>query len=339
MSAFIEIGYRPYAGPRHTGRPTWLLIAEATLAQIWRLRFLRVLVFLSWAPLLYFSLIFFAIGQVTQVAKDPLAAPPMLAAALLGVLGPQGFQAIGEGSPEIRLALWSALFFFLSTSSQVLAALLVPALVGPGLVADDVQSGSLALYFSRPIGRWQYLGGKLLAVMALIASVSLVPMLVLYTLSIFFSPSIDLVRDTYPVALRILAAGVVLVVPSSCLVLWLSSLSARRGTIAFLWIAFILGSLVINQVLSAGLRRAMGADMKSDPTVLFSYSGNLRRVLSGVFNAAEHVRALAEFQPALLQVVRRLEAAGDWRLSLVILAVLAVAALTMVASFVKRRMA
>jgi ABC-2 type transport system permease protein len=70
-------------------------------------------------------------------------------------------------------------FHNLLTFQGVLAGL-ITAFVGPTLVAPDLANGALPMYLSRPFSRWEYILGKGSVLGALIASVTLVPVLVCF---------------------------------------------------------------------------------------------------------------------------------------------------------------
>jgi ABC-2 type transport system permease protein len=71
-------------------------------------------------------------------------------------------------------------FFFTFCRFQGVLASLVAAVVGPGLVSPDLANGALALYFSRPFSRTQYVSGKLTTLALLLSLITWIPGLVLY---------------------------------------------------------------------------------------------------------------------------------------------------------------
>jgi len=71
-------------------------------------------------------------------------------------------------------------FFFTFCRFQGVLASLVAAVVGPGLVSPDLANGALALYFSRPFSRTQYVAGKLTTLALLLSLITWIPGLLLY---------------------------------------------------------------------------------------------------------------------------------------------------------------
>ena len=71
-------------------------------------------------------------------------------------------------------------FFYTFCRFQGILASLVTAVVGPGLVSPDLANGALALYFSRPFSRTQYVAGKLTTLALLLSLITWIPGLILY---------------------------------------------------------------------------------------------------------------------------------------------------------------
>ena len=71
-------------------------------------------------------------------------------------------------------------FFMNFLSVQGVLAGLMTAFVGPGLVAPDLTNGALSVYLSRPFSRAEYILGKGTVLGSLIASITLIPGLILF---------------------------------------------------------------------------------------------------------------------------------------------------------------
>lgn len=67
------------------------------------------------------------------------------------------------------------------TVQGILAGLLT-AFVGPSLIAPDLTNGALPLYLSRPISKTEYILGKGMVLGSLIASITLLPVLLVFTI-------------------------------------------------------------------------------------------------------------------------------------------------------------
>src|SRR6266851_4353431 len=71
---------------------------------------------------------------------------------------------------------------------QTLFTLLLSIFGGAGLIANDLRTGAILVYLSRPLTRRDYVLGKLGVLMALNLSVTLVPDLLLYAIGIALAP-------------------------------------------------------------------------------------------------------------------------------------------------------
>ena len=71
-------------------------------------------------------------------------------------------------------------FFLIVLQIQGSLAGLLTAFVGPSLIAPDLNNGALPLYLSRPISRTEYILGKGLVLGSLIASITLLPTLLMF---------------------------------------------------------------------------------------------------------------------------------------------------------------
>ncbi len=73
-------------------------------------------------------------------------------------------------------------FFQIFMFVQSLAAIVLAALVGPGLIAPDLSNGALPLYFSRPLSRTEYVVARMLALVGILSAVTWVPGLMLFSM-------------------------------------------------------------------------------------------------------------------------------------------------------------
>lgn len=236
----FEFGYRSWDGAR---TPLWSRWLPITLVEI-RLAyknsaFLRRLMFMAWAPLLYFGPLFFAIGAVTEPQKTIEASAPggppnargftrrvsLLSQFTRGVLPSGVAEQLEEHPNEVRPLAWTIAFHLFLSTTTGLALLLVVLIVGPKLISRDSRDKSFLLYFSKPITKWDYLGGKFGAILGFVAFVSMGPALALYALSIGFSPNWRTFIDTLSVFWRIPVATLVVVTPMAMVMLFFSSLS------------------------------------------------------------------------------------------------------------------
>jgi hypothetical protein len=325
VTALLEYGYRRFHGGRRGRGWRWAVVAAAAIRQNWRSKLVRWWALACWLPVLLGGVFFYLVGQVTASGAGGTPSP-VIEQFLLGLSAADPFllERLLQDPSTVRVALWTLAFEFMARTTQLLATLLVPALVGPGLIADDCRQGALTLYFSRPLGVVDYLVGKFVAVAFFIALVSLAPMVGLYVVSIMCAPSLAVLQETWLVGLRVVLAGLVLVVPTALLVLGLSSLTSHRGYLAFLWIGFVLGSLIISAVLRPAFEVWFDAgDSPPDYALLCSYPDNLITTASWVLDLEGAARPLAADSRSFRRALRRLSTRQPPQLAVLILSVLA----------------
>lgn len=112
---------------------------------------------------------------------------------------------------------------------QSLIVMILLAFSGSLLVGADFRTRALPFYLSRRIDRVHYIAGKLLAVSALIALLTMIPAFVLFIEYGMFTTSFDYWIDNWAIALSILSYGLVL---CAVLSIWIVTLSAYLQTIA-----------------------------------------------------------------------------------------------------------
>lgn len=231
-----ELGYRHWEGKRIHPWLRWLAIARSDIGIAYRSnKTLRRFLILAWMPILYFGPVFFAVGWVADPAND-LSEGGLFAEIAVEIIPPGVIDEL-RANPEVLLpAVWAPAFFFFFSLTQFLS-LVVLALVAPPLISKDVRSKAFLLYFSKPISSWEYLLGKLSVALFFIFVITLFPALLLYAISIAFSPDLGTLVATAPILARIFAAALVVGVPASMVALLLSSLTRDYRIATFAWMA------------------------------------------------------------------------------------------------------
>jgi ABC-2 type transport system permease protein len=113
------------------------------------------------------------------------------------------FQLDPEEVGRFFAQLFNATFFYdwFMRPTQFMA-LLVTIVVGPVLVTSDIRNNGLALYFSRPVRRSEYVIGKALVLVLLLSVITWVPGLLLFVFQSYLE-GFDWMRDNYRVAVGI----------------------------------------------------------------------------------------------------------------------------------------
>jgi ABC-2 type transport system permease protein len=194
--------YRRYEarGPLRTLR-SWPIMREALRLILAKRVFLGLLV-MAWVPFVGFVIYIWALTQFPQAEK----------------MFPVG------GAVFARFFHW-----------QELLVLILTAFAGAGLVANDLRTGAILVYLSRPLTRRDYVLGKMGVLLALILSVTMVPGLLLYGVAVALAPEHFLKWNLTWIAPAVVANSLVMALAWSLLMLAVSSLSksARVAGLAF----------------------------------------------------------------------------------------------------------
>jgi len=179
--------------------------------------------------------------------------------------------------PDVRrLAPIDDKFFLDSMAFDIPPMLLMAAFAGAGLVANDMRTGGLLLYLSRPLTLVDYILGKFAIVFTALSTVTLVPGLALFLGARSLAP--DVLGDAAHLLLipKIVGFGLVLVLPASALVLAMSAL-ARSARFAGLGFFFVIMGSSLAQVIAWGSTRSAYSG-------LISIQACMRRVGEAIFD-------------------------------------------------------
>jgi len=148
--------FRPYDGPRETPGTRWLVLARYALGD--------------------------ALSQKKTVALLVLSAFPVLAAAVMIYLR-HNLEALKILQiPLDKLVAINGNFFYQLISIQTFLAFLLTVATGSRILVADLRDNALPLYLARPLTRFEYLLGKVVAIAVLGSLVSWVPSLLLFGL-------------------------------------------------------------------------------------------------------------------------------------------------------------
>jgi ABC-2 type transport system permease protein len=75
-------------------------------------------------------------------------------------------------------------------NGQLIFAMLITTFAGAGLIANDLRTGAILVYLSRPLTKADYIMGKLGVLLALNLGVTLVPALLLYGVGVALAPDV-----------------------------------------------------------------------------------------------------------------------------------------------------
>jgi ABC-2 type transport system permease protein len=160
-------------------------------------------------------------------------------------------------------------------SGQIGPAMLLAVFAGAGLVANDLRTGAILAYLSRPLTRRDYIAGKLGIVLALTLSVTAVAGIFLYLVAVALAPDRFLTWQLWWLGPAVLLYGTVTALVFSLLILAISAL-ARSARIAGLG-AF--GLVVALEIANGILRNVYDTQWTS----ILSITSNLRALGVALF--------------------------------------------------------
>ncbi|MFM8635427.1 MAG: ABC transporter permease subunit [Planctomycetia bacterium] len=247
-----DVGYRGWDGVRRGPGHAIGVIATTGIRLAWTSRWLRRALLFAWSPALFFAASFFAFeqaveeGRLTSMREGArlgrnLDGVGMLGTVLADTLGhSSGADAPATEAEEIvrtRRLVWSRLLLAFVRAPQAVLLAVVVGLVAPTLISRDLRAKAWLVYFTRPVGRLEYILGKGLVLAAIIGGITLLPAVSLWLMGVLVSPSVTVALATWDLPLKVIASSIVLMVPTALLALAYSSLTAESRIASFAWFA------------------------------------------------------------------------------------------------------
>lgn len=253
-----DVGYRGWDGERTSQWSRWAIISFTGIRLAAKSKWVRRILFVAWLPVMYWGFGFFFIEKAIDTDTGILSSasqeldieniPDNVAKREITRQLSDQFamfphaedlvDSLNSGDEErIRSDVWRWLLMVFFRYPQSLLILFLIGTVAPVLISRDLRSRAFLLYFSRPIGKLEYIFGKLCVPAAFIVAVTTLPAIALYFFAIMMSPSISVVWSTWDIPFRIIAATFVLVIPTASIALMLSSLTHESRFANFSWFA------------------------------------------------------------------------------------------------------
>jgi len=158
-------------------------------------------------------------------------------------------QSLNDPS-RARHEVWSVLILTYFRYPQLTTMVLLVGLIAPMLVSYDLRSKAYLLYFSRPLSPAEYILGKSAVVWFFLGAIVTVPAVILYCIGVLLSPDLSVVGETWDILLRIIAASLVLLIPTTALALCYSSWTSESRYASFAWFATWALGFVAYQILT-----------------------------------------------------------------------------------------
>jgi ABC-type transport system involved in multi-copper enzyme maturation permease subunit len=206
MSPIHDQSYRRYQGTRLPLGRSWAIIAGAGIRGMLGRKLFLLLMVLSWIPFVVRAVQIYAVTMYPQAGQIL----PLDASLFRDFLEQQG--------PFV---------FFVSVY------------VGSGLIANDRRANALQIYLSKPLLRVEYIAGKLAVLLFFLASITLLPALLLVIVQMALAGGLGLVRTSPQIVPAVVLASIVRVGVASFTMLALSSLSKSTRYVAVLYTGVI----------------------------------------------------------------------------------------------------
>jgi ABC-2 type transport system permease protein len=175
---------------------------------------------------------------------------------------------------------------------QTLFTLLLSIFGGAGLIANDLRTGAILVYLSRPLTRRDYVLGKLGVLLALNLSVTLVPGLLLYLIALALAPDQFAKWSLAWIGHAVVLHSLVLSLVMSLIALAVSSLSRSARVAGLGFFGLVFGLEIVRGVLRALYDRPEPA--------LLSIQADLVSLGNALFGITDRAFQLPWAYPALV---------------------------------------
>ncbi|OFW19523.1 MAG: hypothetical protein A3H97_24755 [Acidobacteria bacterium RIFCSPLOWO2_02_FULL_65_29] len=208
-------GYRRYGGDKVPHGRAWIVIASSGIRTFVTKRAFLGLLLLSWMPFFVRAVQIYASANLPQAAFLALT--------------PETFRQFLE--------------------QQSIFVFFVTVYVGSGLIANDRRANALQIYLSKPLGRAEYVLGKLAVLMSFLLLVTWIPGLLLLIVQAVFAGSFAFVVDNIYLFPAITLVSFIVTATAAASMLALSSLSNSSRYVGILYAALIFFSQALFNVL------------------------------------------------------------------------------------------
>jgi ABC-2 type transport system permease protein len=250
-----DLGYRPWEGKLESDMTRWWVIAAAGIKIAFRSSWVKRVVLFAWLPAITFGV--FMLVYERNLVEFSRSQPETVR----GFFQNTNFERFVAGSDtpmvifgdrnylyeSLKLSIgrdteskgrhmfWSWMLITFLRYPQGGMLLILVGLIAPPLISKDMRTRAFLMYFSRPIGRFEYIFGKVMIVAFFISAICFVPAMTLYVVGVSLSPDLSVIWDTWDLPFRIAGATLVAAVPTASMALMLSSLTTESRFAGFAW--------------------------------------------------------------------------------------------------------
>jgi len=219
--------YRHFVGVRAPLGTAWSVIMLAGLRALARRRLFVLVLLASWG---YFGVLAVSFYFASRV---PIDLPPTMGRELVP-------------SAEAFRRFFDVQGFF---------AFVVTVYVGAGLIAADRRAHALQIYLSKPLSRFEYVGGKFAILLLLVLLVTWVPAMLLLGLQVVFAGDLSFVIEHAFLVPAITLYGLLYALTTSAAMLALSSLSTSPRFVGIVYAGLVMFTEAMRGVLEAATGR------------------------------------------------------------------------------------
>lgn len=239
-----DLGYRAWAGKYSSDLFRLWVIASTGIRVVSRNTWVRRVLLAAWLPTFGLAAVIFGYERLLenrQVALTAMEARGSLLRNLRTELqdGDVVVEALmKEDLRAGRHLMWSWLLSTFLRVPQAVMTMLVVGMIAPPLIARDVRTRAFLIYFSKPVGRIEYVFGKMIIVGTYLMFITTVPALGCYLFGVALSSDLSVLADTWDLPFRIVLASLIFIIPAGSVALMFSSLTSESRYAALAWFAF-----------------------------------------------------------------------------------------------------
>lgn len=239
-----DLGYRAWPGRYASDLFRFSVIATSGIRVVGRNTWVRRVILAAWLPTFGLAAVIFGYERLLENRQVALSSSELRNSMIADL--PRGLQdgdvlveaLMKEDLKDGRHLMWSWLLSTFLRVPQAVMATLVIGMIAPPLIARDMRTRAFLLYFSKPIGRLEYVLGKVIVVSVYVMFITTIPALGCYAFGVALSSDLSVLADTWDLPLRILLASSIFIIPTVSVALMFSSLTSESRFAAFAWFAF-----------------------------------------------------------------------------------------------------
>ena len=175
---------------------------------------------------------------------------------------------------------------------QTVFAMFVTIFGGAGLIANDLRTGAILVYLSRPLTRRDYVVGKLGVLLALNLAVTMLPAVLLYLIALALAPDQFWTWGLAWIGPAVVLYSLVVSLAMSLIALAVSSLSRSARVAGLGFFGLVFGLEVVRSVLRALYHRP--------ETALISFQASLQSLAVTLFGLTNRAVTLPWMYPAAM---------------------------------------